>query len=123
MMSFFMGTRSETAYLEMSKAGFPRIDSVVLVARTRVHSDSVSIGVTDTEGVVSTRSVDVTARVVSPQSRQTTDVETVWVDHDGTDSTAEFPLTPGATLTHGIPEPTMVGPDRIAIRVARQTRL
>lgn len=40
--------------------------------------------------------------VVTPDA---TDVETVWVGHDGTNSTAAFPLTPGATLAHEIPEP------------------
>jgi hypothetical protein len=50
------------------------------------------------------------------------DVETVWVDHDSTNSASEFPLTPGATLTHEIPEPAMtrllwVAPDQRASRV------
>ncbi|RLM87994.1 hypothetical protein D3D02_13750 [Halobellus sp. Atlit-38R] len=45
------------------------------------------------------------------------DTETVWVDRDSTDSAAAFPLTPGATLTHEIPEPAMtrmvwVAPER-----------
>jgi len=44
-------------------------------------------------------------------------VETVWVDRHGTDSVGEFPLTPGATLTHETPEPATtrlvwVGPER-----------
>jgi hypothetical protein len=33
------------------------------------------------------------------------DVETVWVDTKSTTSVSEFPLTPGATLAHEIPEP------------------
>jgi len=45
------------------------------------------------------------------------DTETVWFNHDSTDSDAAFPLTPGATLTHEIPEPAMtrvvwVAPER-----------
>ena len=50
------------------------------------------------------------------------DVETVWVDRDGTNSVSEFPLTPGATLIHEIPEPrktrlVWVAPEQQASRV------
>ena len=52
--------------------------------------------------------------VVTPDVDHT---ETIWVDRDGTDSAAAFPLTPGATLTHEIPKPAMtrivwVAPER-----------
>jgi hypothetical protein len=50
------------------------------------------------------------------------DAETVWVDRDDTNAASEFPLTPGATLTHEIPEPTTtrlvwIGPEQSASRL------
>ncbi|WP_225336162.1 hypothetical protein [Halomicrobium urmianum] len=54
--------------------------------------------------------------VVTPDAEST---ETVWVaDDTAAESVAEFPLTPGATVTHEIPEPAMtrlvwVAPDRV----------
>jgi hypothetical protein len=54
--------------------------------------------------------------VVTPEA----DAETVWVA-DGTASAAEFPLTPGATVTHDLPQPADTrlvweAPDRNASR-------
>ena len=40
--------------------------------------------------------------IVTPEAD---DTKTVWVDRDNSTATSEFPLTPGATLTHEIPEP------------------
>jgi hypothetical protein len=51
------------------------------------------------------------------------DARTVWVDSgDAPDPAAAFPLAPGATLTHEIPEPATtrlvwVAPDHVASRV------
>ena len=40
--------------------------------------------------------------VVTPDADET---KTVWVDRDSSTATSEFPLAPGATLTHEIPGP------------------
>jgi hypothetical protein len=82
------------------------------------HPDQSALTVTFDRGNRVTAENTSRLSVVTPDAD---DTETVWVDRDSTDSAAAFPLTPGVTLTHEIPEPAMtrvvwVAPERSTSR-------